>query len=91
MNISDEDDLPTEKALGICWNIEKNTFGFKTNLGEKALTRCGMLSMVSKIYDPLGFTAPFLLKDKRILQVLCKSNYNWDEALSDEYIKDWNK
>ena len=91
MNISDEDDLPTEKALGICWNIEKNTFGFKTNLGEKALTRRGMLSMVSKIYDPLGFTAPFLLKDKRILQVLCKSNYSWDEALSDEYIKDWNK
>ena len=91
MNISDEDDLPTEKALGICWNIEKNTFGFKTNLGEKALTRRGMLSMVSKIYDPLGFAAPFLLKGKRILQVLCKSNYSWDEAVSDEYIKDWNK
>ena len=91
VNISDEVDLPTEKALGICWNIEKDTFGFKTNLGEKPLTRRGMLSMVSKIYDPLGFAAPFLLKGKRILQVLCKSNYSWDEAVSDDYIKDWNK
>ena len=89
VNISDEDDLSTEKAL--CWNIEKNTFGFKTNLGEKALTRRGMLSMVSKIYDPLGFASPFLLKGKRILQALCKSNYSWYEAVSDEYIKDWNK
>ena len=88
MNISDEVDLPTEKALGICWNIEKNTFGFKTNLGEKPLTKRGMISMVSKIYDPLGFAAPFLLKCKRILRVLCKNIYSWNEALSDDYIKD---
>ena len=91
VNISDEVDLPTEKTLGICWNIEKDTFRFKTNLGEKPLTRRGMLSMVSKIYDYLGFAAPFLLKGKRILQVLCKSNYSWDEAVSHDYIKDWNK
>ena len=75
VNTSDEVDLPTEKALGICWNIGKDTFGFKTNLGEKPLTRRGMLSMVSKICDPLGFAAPFLLKGKRIFQILCKSNY----------------
>ena len=91
VNISDEVDLPTEKPLGIFWNIEKETFGFKTNLGEKPGTRRGMLSMVSKIYDPLGFAAPFLLKGKRILQVLCNSNYSWAEAVSDDYIKDWNK
>ena len=91
MNISDEVDLLTEKALRICWNIEKDTFWFKTNLDEKPLTRRGMLSMVSKIYDPLGFAAPFLLKGKRIIQVLPKSNYSWDEAVSDDYVKDWNK
>ena len=51
VNISDEVDLPTEKALCICWNIEKDTLGFKTNLGERPLTRRRMLSMVSKIYD----------------------------------------
>ena len=90
MNIS-EVNLPTEKAHSIYWNTENDTFGFKTNLGEKSLTRHGMLSMLSKIYDPLGFAAPFLLKGKRILQVLCKSNYSWDEAVSDDYIKDWNK
>ena len=50
-----------------------------------------MLSMVSKIHDPLGFAAPFPLKAKRILQVLVNSNYSWDEAVSDDYIKDWNK
>ena len=47
--------------------------------------------MVSKTHDPLGFAAPFPLKAKRILQVLFNSNYSWDEAVSDDQIKDWNK
>ena len=90
-NVSDEVDLPTEKALGIYWNIEKDTFGFKRNLGENPLTRLRMLSMVSKTHDPLGFAAPFPLKAKRILQVLFNSNYSWDKAVSDDQVKDWNK
>ena len=76
MNVSDEVYLQAEKALVICWNIEKDRFGFKPNLGETPLTRRGMLSMVSRIYDPLSFAAPFLLKGKMILQVLCKRNYS---------------
>ena len=56
--------------------------------GEKPRTRCWMSSMVSKIYYPLGFAAPFLLNVKRILQVLCKSNYSWDEAVSADCITD---
>ena len=35
VNISDEVDLPTEKALGICWNIEKDTL--ETHLGLKQI------------------------------------------------------
>ena len=49
----------TEKAHGICWNLEKDALGFKTNQGERPLTRRGMLSMVRKIYDPLGLAVPF--------------------------------
>ena len=86
VNISNEVDLPID--LGICWNTEKNKFEFKTNLGEKLQTKRGILSMVSKTYDPLGFAAPSLVRGKRILQVLCKSNYSWDEAVPDDYIKD---
>ena len=35
VNISDEVDLPTEKAFGICWNIEKDTL--ETHLGLKQI------------------------------------------------------
>ena len=38
---------------------------------------------------PSGFAAPFLLRVKGFFK--CKSNYSWDEAVSGNYIKDWNK
>ena len=62
--------LPEERALGVLWNVETDTLGFKVNLKEKPLTRRGVLSIFSSIYDPLGFGAPFLLKGKEIIQKL---------------------
>ena len=62
--------LPEERALGVLWNVENNTLGFKINLKEKPLTRRGVLSVLSSIYDPLGFGAPFLLKGKQTIQKL---------------------
>ena len=31
----------------------------------------GILSMVSSIYDPLGFVSPFVLEVRQIVQMLC--------------------
>ena len=81
--------LPTEKALGINWNIENDQLSFKVKLNEKPMTRRGMLSKTSKIYDPLGLAGPFLLKGKKILQDLCRKNYNWDEAVPDDSVTEW--
>ena len=82
-------DLPTERALGVKWNIENDQLGFTVNLGDKQFTRCGMLSTISKSYDPRGLAAPFLLKGKIILEDLCKNNYSWDENVPSIFIKDW--
>ena len=82
--------FPTEKALGVNWDIESDTLVSQLNLDGKPTARPQMLSMISKIYDPLGLAAPFLLKGKRILQELCKSNFNWDDAVSDD-IAEWQK
>ena len=82
-------DLPTERALGVKWNIENDQLGFTVNLGDKQFTRCGMLSTISKSYDPRGLAAPFLLKGKIILEDLCKNNYSWDENVPSNFIKDW--
>jgi len=60
----DQNILPIDRALGVQWCIETDTFRFKVSLKEKPKTRRGILSMVSSVYDPLGFLAPFMLQPK---------------------------
>ena len=83
--------FPTEKALGVNWDIGSDALVVMLNLDGKPTTRYQMLSMISKIYDPFGLAAPFLLKGKRILQELCNCNFNWEDAVSDDCIVEWEK
>ena len=48
------------------------------------MTRRGTLSVLSSVYDPLGFGAPFLLKGKQILKKLYEQGLKWDEELPKE-------
>ena len=89
LDLNNGTDLPTERALGVNWNIENDQFGFTINLDDKPFTRRGILSMISRIWDPLGLAATFLFKGKILLQDLCKNNYSWDENVPSTFIKDW--
>ena len=40
-------------------------------LRKKPSTNRGFLSIVSSIYDPLRLVSPFLLKDRRVIQMSC--------------------
>lgn len=45
--------------------------------------------MVSSLYDPLGFLAPFSMMAKLLLQELCKRNFGWDEDIPHVLAKQW--
>lgn len=83
--------LPTERALGVRWNLESGTFGFKVKFKDKPLTRRGMLSIESSVYDPFGFVSPFVLPAKAVLQDLCRRGLSWDEAMPEESLKCWKE
>ena len=86
------DDLPIERALGVQWCVESDTFGFRIIVKDKPLTRRGILSSVSSIYDPLGFAAPFTLTAKKLLQDLCREEkLEWDDELPELYRNRWEK
>ncbi|KAK0132209.1 hypothetical protein N1851_032999 [Merluccius polli] len=76
----DKDSLPVERALGLQWCVDSDNFQFNINLSQKPHTRRGMLSVVSSIFDPLGFLAPLILPAKQLLQRLCHRGFGWDEA-----------
>ena len=53
--------LPVERALGMQWNVENDKFLYNINIMDKPSTRRGMLSIISSIYDPLGFVSTLIL------------------------------
>ena len=55
----------------------------------KPLTRRGLLSMVSSIFDPLGFAAPYIIVAKKIMQELTFKKISWDEPLPDKERTEW--
>lgn len=83
--------LPMERALGVQWCVETDSFQFRITLQDKPLTRRGILSTVSSVYDPLGFLAPFILIGKQILQQLCRDKADWDEPIPDQARVKWEK
>ncbi|PIK59809.1 hypothetical protein BSL78_03264 [Apostichopus japonicus] len=83
------DPLPIERALGVQWCIESDVFQFKITLKDQPLTRRGILSTVSSVYDPLGFVSPVVLIGKQILQSLCNDHMAWDCPLPEELRATW--
>ena len=52
------DPLPIERTLGIIWCAKTDSFQFCIVIQDRPLTRRGILSTVSSVYDPLGLVAP---------------------------------
>ncbi|XP_052472158.1 uncharacterized protein LOC128028879 [Carassius gibelio] len=85
----DRDNLPVERTLGLQWCAETDTFRFKMAVQERPLTRRGILSVISSVYDPIGFLAPFALPAKLMLQNLCRLNCGWDDHISPNCQLQW--
>ena len=94
IDVKDQDlsgQLPNEKALGICWVTDNDAFTFKIKLDERPLTERVMLSVISSIYNPLRFAAPFALEERRILQSLCEQSVHWNVKVCNDVQQSWNK
>ena len=85
----DLEGLPVERALGIQWNMETDSFNFRIVDKGKMPTRRGILSVTSSMYDPLGLAAPLILPAKPLLQRLCQESYGWDEQISRSDLSKW--
>lgn len=73
------------------WCIETDTFEFKLKVKEQPPTKRSMLSVISSVYDPLGFLAPLILPAKLLLQELCRKKCDWDDLIPQAFQQKWNK
>ncbi len=86
----DKDKLPVERALGLHWCIETDTFKFKFKVKDQSCTKCNMLSMICSVYDPPGFLAPFTIPAKLIFQELCQIKCGWDDPIPQALQQKWS-
>lgn len=77
------DKLPVERALGLQWCVEMDSFKFKLEVKQQSLTRRGML------FDPLGFLAPVMLYARMMQQELCRRGCGWDDAIPQDILRQW--
>ncbi|XP_021964264.1 uncharacterized protein LOC110859611 [Folsomia candida] len=72
-------------VLGLKWDRRMDSLGldFSFELPEK-VTKRSVLSSLHKIYDPLGFYSPVLLKPKLLLQESWADKSGWEDKLKYE-------
>jgi len=87
----EEGSVPTEKALGLLWNVQDDCFMSRMGHKKAALTRTGLLSTGCSIYDPLGFMSPLTLVAKRLMQDLTRKKLGWDEPLPEVELNEWTR
>ncbi|XP_045541882.1 uncharacterized protein LOC123723347 [Papilio machaon] len=80
----------TRKSLGVLWAPCYDHFTFKISVKENGTpTKRFILSEVSKIFDPLGWLGPIILKMKLLIQQLWIKNIGWDSPLDECYTNQW--
>ena len=63
------------------WNINQDKLTFKPIMKHYPNIKCGILSFVSSVFDPLGVLMPSLLERKLIIQKLWKLKISCDEQI----------
>jgi hypothetical protein len=83
-------DLPIEKALGVGWDVQTDSFVFKpTDADTLTSTKRGVISVVSAIFDPCGFLTPFTFIAKCLIQDLWRARLSWDDVIDDSHQERW--
>ena len=88
---TEADTLPEFKAVGCVWDAEQDLLKIEFSFDcPKQFTRRNLLSQINRQYNPLGFSAPLLLKGRLILQQLAIDGLSWDEEVGPQCAKAWN-
>ena len=83
--------LPVERALGVLWDVNRDTFTYDKKISDRPCNRRGLLSVVSSIYDPMGFLTPFTIRGKKLVQDLARDQVDWDQPLSENHLTSWQE
>ena len=81
-----EIDDHSEMVLGINWVALSDLFYFEgINLNNSfCSTKRSVLSVLSRLYDPMGIISPVILVAKTLFQTIWRQGFDWDQVLTEE-------
>lgn len=86
--LKEKDELAnSSKVLGVVWIPERDCISFSKfdwNSPGLIVTRRLVLSLISRIFDPMGLLQPFVMVAKLIFQDLWKTGLKWDDPIPKE-------
>ncbi|XP_028415653.1 uncharacterized protein LOC114539014 [Dendronephthya gigantea] len=89
LNLKSEEALPVDHALGLRWDVQRDTIVLVASNKKEPSNQKGVLSSIATIYDPLGFAGPLILPGREINQELCRLKLDWNCELPTELHKRW--
>lgn len=80
------DETEFRKTLGIFWSQSKDAFFFSITVptGTGKFTKRQILSLIARLYDPLGWVSPCTMLAKQIMQKVWQTKAGWDETVDTE-------
>ncbi|KAK3752075.1 hypothetical protein QZH41_005571 [Actinostola sp. cb2023] len=86
---------PTVKVLGLTWEAKSDTLSLSVETMIKEIRVIDrittVLSIASKLFDPLGYVEPVTVKAKIMILELWKQNITWDQELTNNCKQQWLK
>ena len=81
----------TVSTLGLRWSPQTDSFNFQVRRHSEmaTITKRSMLGEVARLYDPLGWLAPVIVRAKVLLQLLWISGKDWDVPVDELTRKQW--
>ncbi|KAF0719706.1 Integrase catalytic domain-containing protein, partial [Aphis craccivora] len=88
----DPSDACGVKVLGLQWQPAEDSFGCALQLDmPPVFTKRGVLSLIARIFDPLGLFSPATFYAKKIMQRTWFGKCGWDDPLPREIEQEWVK
>lgn len=80
----------TEKILGLHWDPKKDNLVIEHQiLDEQNLSKRKVLSLIARIFDPLGLISPVTIRYKQFMQKLWLAKLDWNDKLPEPLVKEW--
>ncbi|XP_022171761.1 uncharacterized protein LOC111034731 [Myzus persicae] len=79
------------KVLGLHWDPITDKFAYHTSLNQISSTKRQVLSVIARLFDPIGALGPMLLWVKYFMQRLWCDKLGWDDPMSPELQSMWQQ